>query len=124
MQENATYSPDRFICRAKVLQTGQWIQGYLYQKTKENEKKSYVIADSIMSPGSLTKPDMIEVDPESICSIPDIEKMELIFGKTIRFSIILERKSELFDLEDTKTALTLKLQNTMAFTWSGVKVFI
>jgi len=39
MQENATYSSDRFLCRAKVLQTGQWIQGYLYQKTNENEKK-------------------------------------------------------------------------------------
>ena len=39
MQENATYSPVRFLYRAKVLQTGQWIQGYLYQKTKENEKK-------------------------------------------------------------------------------------
>lgn len=39
MQENATYSSDHFLCRAKVLQTGQWIQGYLYQKTNENEKK-------------------------------------------------------------------------------------
>ena len=124
MQENATYSSDRFLCRAKVLQTGQWIQGYLYQKTNENEKKSYVIADSVMSPGSLTKPEMIEVDPDSICRHTGYRKTGLIFGKTIRSSIISERKSELSDLEDTKTALTLKPQNMMAFTWNGVNVFI
>ena len=115
MQENATYSSDRFLCRAKVLQTGQWIQGYLYQKTKENEKKSYVIADSVMSPGSLTKPKMIEVDPDSICRHTGYRKNGID---------IWERKSELSDLEDTKTALTLKPQNMMAFTWNGVKVFI
>ena len=65
---------------------------------------------------------MIEVDPDSICRHTGYRK--LIFGKTIRSSIISERKSELSDLEDTKTALTLKLQNMMAFTWNGVKVFI
>lgn len=98
MQENATYSSDCPVCRAKVLQTGQWIQGYLYQKTNENEKKSYVIADSVMSPGSLTKPEMIEVDTDSICrhtgyrkngiDIWENDKIQYHFGKeigTIRF---------------------------------------
>ena len=54
----------------------------------------------------------------------DFSRGYFTFGKTIRSSIISERKSELSDLEDTKTALTLKPQNMMAFTWNGVKVFI
>ena len=93
MQKNVIYSPDHFRCRAKVLHTGQWIEGYLYQKADGMDTKSYVIINHVMSPGSLSSSDMIEVDPCSICrhtgyrkngiDVWENDKIQYHFGKEV-----------------------------------------
>lgn len=55
-------------CKAKILGTEKWIEGYaIIQASKDQEIHSYMIITNVMAPGSLSKQDLIEINPDTIC---------------------------------------------------------
>ena len=68
MQENVTYFKNKLKCRAKILGTEKWIEGFaVLQTAKDQEVRNYMVITNIMAPGSLSKQDLIEIDPDTIC---------------------------------------------------------
>ena len=68
MQENVSFSENYLKCRAKILGTEKWVEGFVIpQTTKDQELHSFMVITNVMAPGSLSKQDMIEIDPDTIC---------------------------------------------------------
>lgn len=68
MQENVSFSENYLKCRAKILGTEKWVEGFVIpQTTKDQELHSFMVITNVMAPGSLSKQDMIEIDLDTIC---------------------------------------------------------
>ena len=68
MQENVSFSENYLKCREKILGTEKWVEGFVIpQTTKDQELHSFMVITNVMAPGSLSKQDMIEIDPDTIC---------------------------------------------------------